>query len=214
MNSKVTFFPVDNGDMTLLQLADDRQTSLLIDCRIRRSADDPSDTTPDVASELRKRIRKDARGRPFVNAMLLSHPDEDHCLGLRAHFWLGPVDDYPDDDKDQSQKRIIIRELWSSPMVFRRASKKLTLCDDAQAFATEARRRVKANRDSGFNVSDGDRILILGQDKDGKTDGLEQILIRQGDVINGINGVGQNPPEIAPTCPFPRARRGGGGRAV
>ena len=92
MNSKITFFPVDNGDMTLLQLADDRQTCLLIDCRIRRSADDPSDTTPDVAYELRKRIKNDARGRPFVDAMLLSHPDEDHCLGLRAHFWLGGLE--------------------------------------------------------------------------------------------------------------------------
>ena len=110
MNSKVTFFPVDNGDMTLLQLADDRQTCLLIDCRIRRSADDPGDTTPDVASELRKRIKTDHQERPFVDAMLLSHPDEDHCLGLREHFWLGPVADYPDDDKDQPQKRIIMRE--------------------------------------------------------------------------------------------------------
>ncbi|WP_342630461.1 metallohydrolase [Marinobacter alkaliphilus] len=202
MNSKITFFPVDNGDMTLLQLADDRQTCLLIDCRIRRSADDPSDTTPDVAYELRKRIKNDARGRPFVDAMLLSHPDEDHCLGLRAHFWLGPVEDYPDDDKDQSQKRIIIRELWSSPMVFRRASKKLTLCDDAKAFSKEARRRVQANRDSGFNVPDGDRILILGQDKNGKTEGLEQILVRQGDVIRGINGMGQNLLESRLLAPF------------
>ncbi|ABM18351.1 hypothetical protein [Marinobacter nauticus] len=202
MNSKITFFPVDNGDMTLLQLADDRQTCLLIDCRIRRSADDPSDTTPDVAYELRKRIKNDARGRPFVDAMLLSHPDEDHCLGLRAHFWLGPVEDYPDDDKGQSQKKIIIRELWSSPMVFRRASKKLTLCDDAKAFAKEARRRVQANRDCGFIVPDGDKILILGQDKSGKTDGLERILVRQGEVIRGINGIGSNLLESRLLAPF------------
>lgn len=202
MNSKITFFPVDNGDMTLVQLADDRQTCVLIDCRIRSAADNPNDTTPDVASELRKRIRTDSMKRPFVDAMLLSHPDEDHCLGLRAHFWLGPVEDYPDDDKDQSQKRIIIRELWSSPMVFRRASKKLTLCDDAKAFSEEARRRIQANEDGGFNVPDGDRILILGQDKNGKTDGLDQILVRQGEVIRGVNGVGQNLLESRLLAPF------------
>lgn len=191
MKAQITFFPVDNGDMTLLQLADDRQTSLLIDCRIRGSADDPNDTTSDVASALRKRIGVDANNRPFVDAMLLTHPDEDHCLGLREHFWLGPIADYPDDSKDQSTKRIIIGELWSSPMVFRRASSKLTFCVDAKAFNTEARRRVKVNREKRFSVSDGDRILILGEDKNGKTDDLGPILVKQGEQFQGINQFGQ-----------------------
>ena len=43
MVAKITFFPVDNGDMTLLQLADSNATSLLIDCKIRSSADDSED---------------------------------------------------------------------------------------------------------------------------------------------------------------------------
>lgn len=190
MKAKITCFPVDNGDMTLLQLADDRQTSLLIDCRIRESADDPNDPTSDVASALRKRIGVDANNRPYLDAMLLTHPDEDHCLGLRRHFWLGPVADYPDDSKAQSTKRIVIGELWSSPMVFRRASSKLTLCDDAQAFNTEARRRVKVNREKRFCVTGGDRILILGEDKNGKTDDLGPILVKQGQEFQGINQSG------------------------
>ncbi len=70
-----------------------------------------------------------------------SHPDQDHCGGLRKHFWLGRPEDYPDDDVKRSEKRIIIRELWSSPLIFRRRSKSHTLCEDAQAFNTEARRR-------------------------------------------------------------------------
>ena len=188
MVAKITFFPVDNGDMTLLQLADSDATSLLIDCKIRCSADDPDDETRDVAKDLRDRLKTDKNGRPYVDAMLLSHPDEDHCLGLEKHFWLGPLSDYPDDKKPENEKRIVIRQLWSSPMVFRRASENNTLCSDAKAFNKEAKRRIKANKDNGFSVKDGDKILIMGEDEDGKTDDLTPILIKSGEEFAGING--------------------------
>lgn len=188
MTAKITFFPVDNGDMTLLRLADPDATSLLIDCKIRSSADNPDDSTPDVAKALRDRLKSDGNDRPYVDAMLLSHPDEDHCLGLRKHFWLGPLSDYPDDDKPQKEKRIIIRQIWSSPMVFRRASKNHPLCDDAKAFNKEAKRRIKQNRNDGFSVGYGDSILIMGEDENGKTDDLTPILIKPGEEFKGING--------------------------
>ncbi|MHC9510560.1 ComEC/Rec2 family competence protein [Kangiella sp. M94] len=187
MTATITFFPVDNGDMTLIKLADEKGTSLLIDCNIRTAADDSKDFTPDVGKYLRDRINNDDNNRPYVDAMLLTHPDKDHCLGLRTHFWLGPIDDYPDDFKPQNEKRIIIREMWSSPMVFRRASKNHVLCDDAKAFNSEAKRRVEINKKSNFNVRDGDRLLILGEDENGKTDELQPILIRNGQVFNGVN---------------------------
>ena len=53
-------------------------------------------------------------------------------------------------------------------MVFRRASRRHVLGDDARAFNAEARRRVRVFRNTPWNV--GDRILILGEDEDGKTD--------------------------------------------
>lgn len=188
MVAKITFFPVDNGDMTLLRLADTNTTSLLIDCKIRSTADDANDDTRDVAKDLRDRIKTDANGRPFVDAMLLSHPDEDHCLGLEKHFWLGPIADYSDDNKPEKEKRIIIRQIWSSPMVFRRASKNHPLCDDAKAFNKEAKRRIKVNKDNGFSVGDGDKILIMGEDENGKSDDLIPILIKSGKEFSGING--------------------------
>lgn len=188
MVAKITFFPVDNGDMTLLRLADSKATSLLIDCKIRSAADDSGDVTRDVAKDLRNRLKTDSNGRPFVDAMLLSHPDEDHCLGLEKHFWLGSLSDYPDDNKPKDEKRIVIRQLWSSPMVFRRASKNHPLCSDAKAFKKEAKRRIKVNEDNGFTVGDGDRILIMGEDESGKTDNLTPILIRSGEEFTGING--------------------------
>lgn len=187
MPAKVTFFPVDNGDMTLIRLADENATSLLIDCKIRSSADDAQDTTLDVGKALRDKITTDEKNRPYVDAMLLSHPDEDHCLGLRNHFWLGRIADYPDDKKPQNEKRIIIREIWSSPMVFRRASKNYTLCEDAKAFREEAKRRIGVNERTNFNVGNGDRILIMGEDENGKTDNLTPILVKRGAVFKGVN---------------------------
>jgi hypothetical protein len=189
----VTFFPVGNGDMTLVRLADAAKTTVMIDCRIRQ----PGEGVPDVAAELRERLERDAQGRPYVDVFLLSHPDQDHCLGFKEHFWTGPLADYPDDEKDGADKRIVIRELWSSPLVFRRAKRKKkgsdgkehVLCADAQAFDAEARRRVNRNKAAGFkNIAEGDRILILGHDIDGKADDLGPIRVDAGQLIPRING--------------------------
>ena len=73
-------------------------------------------------------------------------------------------------------------------MVFRRRSRNHVLCADAAAFNTEACRRVKQYRDSLGMVSDGDRILILGEDEDGKTDDLSAILVKVDQVFSTING--------------------------
>jgi len=188
MTATITFFPVDNGDMTLLKLADADATALLIDVNIRQDADDPKGEARDVAKDLRDRLKKDANGRPYVDAFLLSHPDQDHCRGVARHFHLGPLGDYADDKKDYKDKKIVIREIWSSPIVFRRESKTHTLCDDAKAFSTEARRRVQLNRDKNFVVGDGDRILVMGEDIEGKTDDLGLILRKVDESFSTING--------------------------
>ncbi len=188
MPTTITFFPVDNGDMTLIKFGDTAAATLLMDVNIRLDADDPDGDARDVAKDLRDRLQKDENGRPYVDAFLLSHPDQDHCRGLMRHFHLGPLTDYPDDKKDQKDKKIVIRELWSSPIIFRRASKSHTLCEDAKAFNAEARRRVKANRDAYFFVSAGDRIQIMGEDIEGKTDDLGPILRKVDQDFNTING--------------------------
>ncbi|RON69386.1 metallohydrolase [Pseudomonas fluorescens] len=187
MAAKVTFFQVGTGDMSLVRLADTSVTTILIDSRIRLAADNPDDDTPDVGRALRERLQWDAKDRPFVNAFLLSHPDKDHCSGLRKHFWLGPPDDYPDDHLDRWERRIIIRELWSSALVFRRRSADHPLCEDAIAFNTEARRRVKYWRTNGW-AGHGNRILIMGEDIQGKTDDLSPILVKAGQKFSTIAG--------------------------
>lgn len=206
MSAKITFFPVSNGDMTLITLNDTNETSILIDVNIRCAADDPDDDTCDVAAELRKKLRTDDNGRPYVNVFVLSHPDQDHCTGLQKHFHLGPLDDYVYEPPEGEELKIVIREIWSSPMVFRRASKNNSLTDDAKAFNKEAKRRAnlyKAN--AGSNITDGDRILIIGEDEDPeKTKGLEGILKKQGDIINWINGNYSSYAWVRVLGPFPK----------
>ncbi len=164
--------------MTLIETADGHK--VLVDINICQ-ADDYDDDRPDVASQLRDRLERDDEDRLYVDAFLLTHPDEDHCHGLREHFHLGDPDDWSEDDD-----KIIIREMWSSPIVFRRRSKNHTLCKDAQAWATEARRRVNRYK-NGYSRADGENILILGEDIDDKTDGIEEIVIKVDDEIRQIN---------------------------
>jgi hypothetical protein len=179
MVAKISYFAVGNGDMTLIELESGRK--ILIDTNIRGAADDPNDDTPDVAKELRDRLTRDAQGRLYVDAFLLSHPDQDHCRGLQRHFHLGPPEEW-----SKTSDKIFVRELWSSPMVFRRASSQHVLCPDAKAFNSEARRRVARFRASGDG--DGDRILILGEDENGKTDDLTPILVKVDQTFSRVNG--------------------------
>lgn len=182
MAASLTFFPVDNGDMALLKL--DNGQHILVDINIRAAADDSDDDTYDVAADLKERLPRDDQDRLFVDAFLLSHPDGDHITGLSKHFYLGPPEDFPEDNDDDL---ILIREMWSSPIVFRRASAKHKLGDQAKAWKKEARRRVALYREIGSGVSDGDRILLMGKDKDGKTDDIMDIVVEQYELITRIN---------------------------
>lgn len=181
MTARTTHFRVDNGDMTLIELESGR--SILIDIRIRGAADDPEGDAPDVATQLRSLLKRDGAGRLYVDAFLLTHPDADHILGLKNHFHLGPPESW-----SKADDKIIIREMWSSPIIFRRACRKThVLCPDAQAWAAEARRRVRLFKQWGF-ASSGDRIKILGEDIDGKTDALGAILVKVDDIFSSIDG--------------------------
>jgi len=182
MAATTTHFRVGNGDMTLVELESGR--TILIDIRIRADADDPDGEAADVAAQLRSRLKTDAAGRLYVDAFLLTHPDADHVTGLRNHFHLGTPESW-----SKSNDKILIREMWSSPIIFRRANRKShVLCDDAAAWATEARRRVAYFKHWGF-ANAGDRIKILGEDIDGKTDALGAILINVDETFSTIDGV-------------------------
>ena len=179
MKPEIIFFPVGNGDMTLLKLESDR--TILIDVKIRALADQ----IRDVAADLRRSLKTDDKGRPYVDVMVMSHPDQDHCLGFETHFHTGPLSDYSD---TADPKKIVVREMWSSPLVFRRAQQKHPLVSDAKAWNCEAKRRVNLFKDRRVVGADGDRILIMGEDRDGKTDDILDIVLKEGGVVSTICG--------------------------
>ncbi len=186
MTAKITFFPVSNGDMTLLKLDNDQV--ILTDINIRNLADDTNSSVPDVAEMLRERLEKRGRqnGYLYVDAFCLSHPDKDHITGLKEHFHLGPPEEWSEKDD-----KIIIKEMWSSPVIFRQASKNNTLCEDARAWNKEAKRRVKLYRDTR-TASSGNNILILGEDEEGKTDDIQEIVVKINEEISKSNQIGGN----------------------
>jgi len=181
MTATATHFKVGNGDMALFTMDDGH--SLLVDINIRSGADDPDNgDVPDVAGQLRDRLVRDNHGRLYVDAFLLTHPDADHCTGLREHFHLGPLSDW-----SRSADKIVIREMWSSPLVFRRASSLHVLCEDACAWSAEARRRVRMHREKGFGAA-GDLVTIMGKDTGGKTDDIMEIVCQVDDEFDLIAG--------------------------
>lgn len=189
MAASITFFPVGNGDMTLIVL--DNGQRILVDIHVRAAANDDSDETPDVMAQLRKRLEADEQGRLYVDAFLLSHPDRDHIAGLEEHFHLGdPADWSGDEDK------ILINEMWSSPLVFRRANDADVADGDPKAWWEEARRRVRRFKEDGLATEAGDRILILGEDREGKTDGLEAILVTVGSTFSAVDRVDNSSVEV------------------
>lgn len=174
MSTIISFFPVGNGDMTLIQT--DTGNNILIDCNIRQG-----DEYPDVTEQLRNKLSKDSSGRLYVDLFVWSHPDQDHCRGIKDKFHLGKVDDWKE-DKDL----IFINEIWSSPMVYNRASTNHALSEDAKALNKEVKRRVKVYKDDS-SANKGDLVLILGEDDKGKTDDIQDIVLQLDSETSYIN---------------------------
>lgn len=176
MTAEVVFFPVGNGDMTLIKTSSGRR--ILIDCHIR-----DKNQFPDVLEMLKKELNKDKADRYFIDLFIWSHPDKDHCGGIDQHFYLGSPEKY-NKDKDL----IFINEIWSSPIVYRRASSSHALCDGARALNKEIKRRVNLYK-STKTMDIGNYVLILGDDVGDKTNDIQDIVLDLDRSINKINGL-------------------------
>ena len=136
----LAFWPVANGDSTTVVI--DSATHLQIDLNHLEKSEDDEDPTWSIVDELVKRLPK-KRGRPYLSAFALTHPDQDHCRGFAKLL----------DDVD-------VGELWFTPRVFLEYKK--DLCDDAEAFKNEAERRVKETIDATGDPGAGHRVRIFG----------------------------------------------------
>lgn len=182
VEAEIVYFPVGNGDMTLIKTSSGKR--VLIDCYIRGG-----DEHPDVLDMLKQELDKDSNDRHFIDLFIWSHPDKDHCGGIDKHFHLGPPENYSK-DKDL----IFINEIWSSPIVYRRASNNKNdddshnLCEDAQALNKEVKRRVNLYKNSK-KMGVGNYVLILGDDEGDKTTHIQDIVVKLDQTIDKINGL-------------------------
>lgn len=183
-DATITYFPVGNGDTSLIKLPDG--TTFLIDLNITEAASDDEDRTRyDVHTHLLKEVRTDGDGRPHSDTFLLSHPDQDHCRGFSTVFYQGDPSKYTRGDRGAG--RIIIDELWFAPRIFWPWGDKLS--EDAKAFKREADRRMELYRKGGEARNlPGNRIRIIGYTNNPELEGLADVITIPGNWINRING--------------------------
>ncbi|AKF10014.1 hypothetical protein DB32_007163 [Sandaracinus amylolyticus] len=123
-------------------IAIDKSTVVQVDVNHLEKAEGDDDPSLPIVDELVQMLPK-KNGRPYLSLFVLTHPDTDHCRGFA-----------------ELQKKVGIGELWFTPRVF--TEYKGDLGDDARAFQTEAKRRVKATIDAKGTVPAGDRVRIIG----------------------------------------------------
>ena len=88
----IKYYPVDNGDMSLITLSDD--TTILIDCKINPSSKEDNNEKYDVKADLLRSVKYKNK-IPFVDVFILTHPDKDHCCGFENNFYTGDPQNIP-----------------------------------------------------------------------------------------------------------------------
>lgn len=207
-NTKITFYPVKNGDCNLIEFSD--ATTMMIDCKFRKDSEKENDEYNVIEDLLKNKLTSKKHGLPYLNAFVLTHPDQDHCLGFKEKFYTGsnPEKTQPS-DKDKENKLILIGELWYSPRVFTEYEDDLS--DDALAFREEAERRMELwkNNDSSKNKA-GNRIRIIGYSDVDNLDGIPSSRISAaGEEVNELDGSLKSGYRFFIHSPFKEAIEGG-----
>jgi hypothetical protein len=178
-NNKIKYYPVNNGDMSLITLKDD--TTILIDCNIREGEKDSNDNNIyNVKEDLLKSTQKRSKN-PFIDLFILSHPDEDHCRGFKKNFYTGSPSDYSETNRKNDE--IIVDEIWVTSMLFTSEQS-----NDANAIRNEVNRRKRLT--GAARNTRGNRLRLIGYDEDKKLENV--IAYVPGNEINEINDKAYN----------------------
>lgn len=193
MSHKVKFYPVENGDTTLITLSD--KTTILTDCKLRVSAEDPDDDSKfDVKKDLLKSISYDNNNNPFIDVFILSHADKDHCHGFEKHFYSGNPNEYSIENREKNE--IIIGELWITSMLFT-----LDQSDDANSVRKEANRRIKMQDDNHIDKEKhGNAIRLIGYDSGNKFNNIKKYV--PSNIVDTFNGKVKNNFSLFIHAPF------------
>ena len=135
----LTFYPLGNADCCRIHLANDDQ--ILFDFGATGDPNDPDDKRFDLATEVRKDMKKVKRDA--FAAVAFTHLDNDHIKGAQDLFFLEHAKCYQDGD------RFKIDELWVPAAAILEDG----LEDDARIIRSEARYRLK----------NGERIRVFSR---------------------------------------------------
>ena len=193
--STIKYYPVCNGDQSLITLVD--KTTLLIDCNIRESAKGDEDVELyDVHKDLLDSIQKDSNGVPYVDVFILTHGDQDHCRGFKENFYQGDPKKYS--DRDKKKNLIRVDAMWFSPMIAEQHTN-----DDEDAYQKEAERRLELHRKKDSSKDDaGNRIRIIGYDGNVDYKALDHLRSTPGDVVTRFNDKEQDTFSVFIHSPF------------
>lgn len=185
MKHSIKFYPVGNGDCSLITIGGANK-KMMFDCNFRQKAEDENDEMYDVLGDLLdNELTTKKCGLPFLDAFLLTHPDQDHCRSFADKFYLGDPDAVSPSAKDE--KKILIGKLWYSPRVFEEQTGDLNA--DAKAFKKEAKRRMALYKSDPRKADkDGNRIRIIGWTDNPDLKGLEDRIVTPGNTISEVNG--------------------------
>jgi hypothetical protein len=194
-NPEIKYYPVCNGDQSLITLADN--TTILVDCNIREGAKgDDDEKLYDVHQDLLKSIQKDKDGIPFVDVFILTHGDQDHCRGFEKNFYQGNPKDYSATDKEKNLIRV--DAMWFSPMIAEEHKN-----DDEEAYQREAERRLELHRKNDPSRNDpGNRIRIIGYDGNKDYADIDKMRSTPGDIVKRFNDKDQETFSIFIHSPF------------
>jgi beta-lactamase superfamily II metal-dependent hydrolase len=148
-NSYIKFFPVGNGDSTLIKAGN---RTVMTDIHYRQSCKEEDSDEYDFQKELKSACKD---GREYRLSLFVStHPDQDHTKGFEEIFHTGDPLGY-----DTKNGKILVEEIWCSPYTANPHYE----TDDSKALIKEIKRRKKIQSTQEGNAS-GNRLKILDLD--------------------------------------------------
>lgn len=174
-NATIKYYPVGNGDTSLITLED--KTTIIVDCNIRNC---DNEEIFDVKKDLLSNLQYD-NGIPYVDVFILTHGDQDHCRGFKKHFYQGDPENYSESDKKEGLIRI--DTMWFSPMIAEENAN-----DDENVHQKEAERRLALHlKKDPKRDNPGNRIKIIGYDGISDYKELNHLRSTPGDVVTCFN---------------------------